>query len=636
MSAFVLCDDSDQVDLARRREPSATIVAVTPGAAWRCQQLGVPYDVLDRSVSAVAMTAFGEATTEAAYRWAAWCDFTLAKQVPSLAEPGFTPARAQLYYIKRCLDAHILPASLLRRFVESVRPARLVVFAQERPTFPDFTVAPGRPYFAWLAEAAVGDLTGVEVWPVPSGETREPPPLAAKPRLADRLAPAVVARRLIRALRDLRACLPGPRVAWLGRGYDWEQIAPELEQRGVRVIECSERIVMGRGRTVTGPSALREQMRATWLAVREKADLWAPLDAVTPRLRVVAAPFLEQLWVTEIPRIHQMFVEARNWLQRRRIGTMVSVDIQSPFMGAASMAARNLGLTRVMSIHTPPGGAAELQVQDAIGPILSDVYLLNGTGDEAYFGTLAARFGTFERARNVLNGSVRLERLAETGPLSAARVKARIRGKDTRPIVLYVPAAFEGPLRYFNGGFNSDVAYLELQQRILRICAQFPGVRVLYKPRTRDNGADVMEQFISRCVPNGDVTWTPMTDLLWAVDAVVIDHPSTTLAEASMTDKPLLIYGDRIWGRLLPTAKGALAHRALVSESPDEFASQVQSFLERNDFTPLTSPDATFRRLFVTHLDDGCARDRAATLVESVIRQGSLQSTPRSESAEHA
>src|SRR5207249_3259452 len=111
--------------------------------------------------------------------------------------------------------------------------------------------------------------------------------------------------------------------------------------------------------------------------------------------------------------------------------------------------------------------------------------------------------------------------------------------------------------------------------------------------------------------------------LMWLADAIVIDFPSTALAEASMTDKPLVVHAGRDWARMTPRAAASLGKRARISETPEQFEMDLRALLSecaQRGLTPAT--DDEFRRLYVTHLDDGRARRRRADVVREVLSGG--------------
>jgi len=183
-------------------------------------------------------------------------------------------------------------------------------------------------------------------------------------------------------------------------------------------------------------------------------------------------------------------------------------------------------------------------------------------------------------------------------------------------MILYVPTVF-GTYGRAVGDLAAypEVSYLEIQQCILRIFTEFPDLRLIYKDLIVANDPNrVMPEFIRRHVPNASVSYQRLTDLMWSVDAIILDHALTALSEVVLTRKPLIVY--------LPQpnsssreARAALRKRATVAETPGDFAQAVRAFLTSRDFSELVEPDQDFLRLYCTHKDDGRSAERAAEVV---------------------
>lgn len=604
-------------------------MALTPECAWACQQQDLAYRRFDDYCSGAALNELAEATLHRQYAWAQWLDTALAQAVPEFAAAGFFPARGQLYLLKRTIDNFILPARLLLDFVGQARPDRVIAF--ERPSFcPSFDGAlRERPLFALVAPAVLGEATRVELWPDVAETRGQQTSGTSIAHLAERVRRAGIARVLRRVAGSLayawRNLAPSRvQIAWVGHDYDLGFAVPLLQRRRLAVRRPPRRANWNR-EFLADAERVRAALEAHWEHLAVAPELWRPLDAVSRSLRHLPEPFLK-VWISRVvPRMWAEFLGARSWLVRGGFKALMGTESSEPLVAAQFMAARGAGVTRIAATHNPPAGAAERPVQDAIGPTQCDVYLVNGEGDVDYFTALGGRLGVFERARTVPVGSARLDAMRRSrAAVNARKLNGRAAVGTPLPTILYVPTNFAGCYQYFNEGYLSDVAYFELQQRILKCCGEFRGIRVLYKPFPGGHAANPIGEFIARHVPNGQVTWTHLDELIWVVDAIMIDFPSTTWAEALLTDKPLLLHAGGDWGRLLPRAKAALQKRAWVSETPDEFEAQVRKFLSAGDFAPLANPDDEFLRLYVTHLNDGRSAERAAEVIARVVLEGEL------------
>lgn len=629
--SLALCDRVDHVRDALAASPAPGIVALTPECAWFCQQHGVPYLRLDDFYSDAEVNAFAEVTLRRQYAWARWVDAALAQAVPEFGANAFTPARVHLCLLKRCLDSIIRPARLLLDFVAAAQPDRIIVFEREPlcPTVMSVPDGPVRPLFAWLAPTIIGRRVKVEVWPEATTEPLQAqaipcPPPRGLGRLAHwiRQRPIGPLDQVALSARNLLA--RRARVAWVGSsGYDLAFAIPTLQRLGVAVMRPDSLTASGRVDQAE-IARLKRLLASRWRDVCAAPEFWQPFDEVSLALRGPIEPFLRQWLLQDVPLMWAAFLSARRWLRRSRCTAVIGVEILPGFSSAVFMAANALGIPRILAIHNG-GLIMDIPVQDCLGPIQSDVYLVYSQAEVDYCDSFQERLGTFPRARVVPAESARLEALRASGKRrSRALLRARLKAGNPAPLLLYVPTQFRSYHRYFGEGNTSDVAYFELQERILKCCAEFPEIQVLYKPFPSEYAVSPMESFLARFVPNGRVIWTPLVDLIWAVDAIIIDFPSTALTEAALTDKPLLVYAGKDWARLLPRAKTALEQRAWVSETPEEFEAQVRQFLSAGKFAPVADPNGEFLRLIGVDGSATRSAERAAEVIAQIALTGRL------------
>jgi len=626
--SFVFCDRVSHVRHVKTESLQSDIVALTPACAWFCQTQDIPYLRLDDYYSSSELNRLAEVTLRREYSWAKWVDETLSQIVPEFAATGFTPARAQLYFLKRSIDSYVRPARILQEFVAKVMPELLIVFKRYPFYYPNLEVPPpGRPFFAWLAPEIVGKTVKVAVlsdillnnyWNQTQWKTKKSFSVFTRRFWWERAGKirARVVRKLELASSALRHVFPSQmRAAWVGDIRELAFSVPILRREGVKVYR-PPRFYNWRWKRAHCVEAehITRTLEKAWGQFADSPDFWKPLDPVSPALRSVAGPFFKKWLTIDVPMAWAEFLGARTWLQEGRFGVMFGTEVQDLSTATQLMAARSLEIPTFLAIHNPPGGAVDLPVQDCLGPIQSDIFLVNGKGDVDYFERLAERLKTFPRGKNIAIGSARLEKMFA---FENKRVKShrRLLKEDGKRFLLYVPTHLFGYARYFNEGNMSDVAYFELQQRILKTCSEFQDVQVLYIPFPSKLVENPIPEFINQRVTNGQVIQGVLCELMWAADGIILDFPSTALAEVVLTNKPLLVYADRDWMPLLPSAKLALQKRAWVSESPEEFEVQVRQFLGAGDFSPVTNPNHEFLRLYGTHMLDGRSAERAAGVI---------------------
>lgn len=606
-----MCDRAQHVEVARTSYPNARVLALTPEAAWACEKHDIQYVTLDDATSDAALNDLGEATTKAQYKWAAFVDQTLRSLVPEFSQSGFAPAQAHLYWLKIVTDAVILPAQCIRDFRKKFRPHTIVVF--ERSEFkPRFAVLEAeRPLHPQLATLLLSDTQFVIESDV--HDVIERP--AVRKWSADRIW-SWVRGRLARLVASLTVRNGRRGIAWLGdTGYAIGDVVDELRKQGYALLLPPRNLERRAGLV-----AERERMHARLADtdVLAHAEIWAPSDAVAPELRDILRPFYEHWLLDIVPLAWTQFLAAREWLADKSIVGTFGVEAQDPQTAVIYNAAGSLGLPRSAFIHN--GGLfQDLPIHDLHGPVQCDTYLVNGRGDADYFESLNARYDVFPRASIVPVGSPRLENLAAAPSARADAIRNDLRKTDTRPLILYVPTLFCGCYRYFGQGHISDVRYWEMQQQVLRSFREFDDVRLLYKPFHSEYAQNPVPDFLKTFVPNAEIVGGRLTDLMWAVDGIIVDFSATAITEIVCTNKPLIIYAGREWARMAPEAIEMLSNRAAIAQAPSEFQEAVAAMLQNRSFEPVPDSAETFRRMYMTHDGSERAAARAARVIATTL-----------------
>ena len=149
-------------------------------------------------------------------------------------------------------------------------------------------------------------------------------------------------------------------------------------------------------------------------------------------------------------------------------------------------------------------------------------------------------------------------------------------------------------------------------------------VRLVYKAIVGTHNGNLLPQIVRQRLSDAIIVENiRVTDLVWAVDSIIVDHPSTALLEVLMTNKPLLVYADKHSLRMFDEAKALLRKRATLVETTEEFVAQVEVFLKDGKFAELSEPDDAFLSAYGTHLSDGLSAMRAANAIETIVRPNS-------------
>jgi hypothetical protein len=181
---------------------------------------------------------------------------------------------------------------------------------------------------------------------------------------------------------------------------------------------------------------------------------------------------------------------------------------------------------------------------------------------------------------------------------------------------------FHGHERYLTPGLlDDDVSYLELQQRILGIFADFPQVRLVYKEFVGgDHTYNPIPDYLRQKLPDALVIRDiPVVSLIWAVDGIICDYPGTALLQALLTSKPVLAYIDNRLFRTFPEAQALLRKRAWLADTADEFATQARMFLANGQPSGANLTNDEFLSAYGTYLNDGRSAERAADLIVGIV-----------------
>jgi hypothetical protein len=622
--ALAFCENVGHIDAARATG-KAEILALTPAAAWACQQRGLCYYKLEDFYSPTELVAQYSSIFGIELQWLNWLDGRLQEVIPHFAVAGFRAASAYQGLLMTLLDEFYVGQFILRRVLAHTKPSE-ILYCSDVPMMPPAhlqhlrSVIPALlPQLSAEAGSSLRELAEPDL----------PNPIGGIPRrLPGVIGPAIKNElRLLRyaGLRAyLRSCMIAPSsaapVLFVGHGYDLDPLALALRRKRCRVEWLDNDLPS----CVCADAPLVAELTARWPEACAMHGLWAPFAewGLKPPGRAQSA--LQHWWQHVVPHLWAGYQRATARLRRKRYVAVVSWEAGTGTLSAPMLqAAQARQVPRIIYQH---GSTGRLRICDPLWHSWlsnSDIFLCYGSATQAHIDQ--ARSINHMLARPHAVGSARLESVLQRLKMERIRAtRAKLMNKDPRPIVLYVPIIFGGYGRDVSGELSGypNVSYLELQQRVLRQFAEFPGVHLVYKDLVAAAGwHNPIPDFIRQQIPNGTTILNPrLTDLVWAVDAIIVDHIITALGEAALTRKRLIVYdgGSPSSDREPPTARAALERRARVASTPEEFVAFTRAFLEANDFSELPEPDDTFLRACVTHQNDGGAVERAADLILSM------------------
>ena len=94
-------------------------------------------------------------------------------------------------------------------------------------------------------------------------------------------------------------------------------------------------------------------------------------------------------------------------------------------------------------------------------------------------------------------------------------------------------------------------------------------------------------------------------------DMFIIDSLGTTLLQALVTDKPVVVFADQRFMHLCAGAEALLRKRVILSKTRDEFLENIAAALQKPRWSRVASVNDEFLQSFGTHQNDGRSTDRA-------------------------
>ena len=136
----------------------------------------------------------------------------------------------------------------------------------------------------------------------------------------------------------------------------------------------------------------------------------------------------------------------------------------------------------------------------------------------------------------------------------------------------------------------------------------------------RCRGANVIPEFIQKTIPDAIIVENrKLTEVMWDVDGIIVDLPSTALLEVLLTDKPILAYVDKAAIQMLESAKQLLRKRAILPETAEEFVAEVEKFLAGNELEDICYTNDEFLLAYGTHSNNGQPVSRIASTISKIL-----------------
>jgi hypothetical protein len=594
------------------------VIAATPDAAHACQKAGIAYSrIEDLTALNLRRSEYTEGLREY-MAWEAWLDEWVRERVPEFGRTSFMPAQgaslslqmvhAEIWSTGRCLS----------ELFDKVKPDIITLWRPLILGIPSYLQPAVNPMVMLAADMAaqraipVRDLAEEAPELRVVGDVQRSDGIRSAVRHAvfngpiRQLAAAYVRGGVGDALRCLvPVWMKREAVLVCGFGYDIQGLVLELRRAGVAV----RQIPNAPGVQPSGDAFLKS-LEGVAERLLAEPRFWDPVERCgVGRTDLWSEPLLHW-WRRILPATWSSFLAAREHFKKKSYRAVVNAGVNEQEEGPMAAAARESKIPTFLYQH---GGSSDLDSLELMGWLRgADTMLLYGEGTAADLSETVPAYAS-HTASLVPVGSARLDEIETRSKASARdRLRADLQAGDERPLVLYVPTHFSQFARAI--GELADlpvVSYFEMLQRVLSLWKEAPGVRLVYKDfRVANDQSRLMPDFIRDNIPGAIVTSQRITDLMWSVDAIVVDHVITAAAEVLITNKPCVFFMPS------PTtqakrARKLLSARARVASTADEFVESVRGLLSKAEYPPLESIDRRFLAAYGTHLDDSESAKRA-------------------------
>lgn len=616
------------------------ILVSTPEAAYACQKLGQTYIKIEDYANVVKRLSEYETVLSGYLEWEDWLNNWAQEAIPEFGRAGFKPARGATFLLQLLFAEIWATATNLHELLESIRPNRVALWP------------PVITHIPWHLQPSISPITflmpviarnrGIDVIDLSEQAPHLTPTtkVGKSSRFRSTLRWVRYQMRQSAVFSELESVWTtglltylkqlspnSSRILMSGFGYELSLLAHEFHKRGVHILQIPDELPPPRlvSQVPPLPADLMYALVAASSRLLEEPALWSPLEKWGVDRTLLWSLPIHFWWLQIVPELWLQFQYAQRLFRRHKITALVTWDTGGSTLGSAvSNASLSAKVPRYIYQHGGSSGLDAKILQMFLRQ--SDVLLVYGQGSAEELQ--ATRPSFLQPCAQVIPvGSGRLDDLQryQKDSIKINNLRTRLRHGDSRPLILYIPTCFGTYGRAISdlAGYP-DVSYFELQQKILLLWRENPNVRLLYKSFfvANDSQSHVMPDFIREHIPGALVTNHRLTDLMWSVDAIVVDHAITALSEVLLTRKRLVVYMPQP-SVVNPESKTLLQKRAAIAEMPDEFVTHVRTLLQADDYHELGNPDDTFLRAYCTYRNDGHSVERAAAVIlQSANRSG--------------
>ena len=638
---IVLCESAQQVHWILHqhelKESISDIISANPDVAWTLQKHNINFVSIEefhRNKSSEE----NESLLLNQINWAKNLDMFLQEIIPDFKTTHFCPARNYLYYLKNSWDTFIQRTDLLEQIVKKETLEEVFFFGNQYPISYNSALTisgsalseciPAWAEYHGIKCTALPAVSGDMFWQrqFHKGEKK-----GIRRKITSKFPPfiithiqSIINNLLLSNFPSGFLSLDKKAKIFVRPPYDLTQdISRQLGKNGFNPLSFNRAVARSQKYVGSLPS-IDHTLTEAWQQVTELELFWQPNGWQNWSSRSGLETLFHHFWFNIIPELWKSMNGSRILIQKERPLAVCVPVVWGPDETGFIMAAHNENIPVIFYQHGASMGDVENLIWDLIDSYYSDYQLVYGEGAANYFRSRSIHSGL--HAVPIPVGSARLDQVGRGMPDKKILVLRRsILGNNNVPIVVYVPGIFSNNFfRYDHQDFR-HCRIFDLRCKVAEFFNNHPEVHFSYKAFLSDGHDPTLEMLKETCPKCSIIDNIPLTELQWAADLLIHEIPSTGMYEGLVTDKPMIVYVNRIYG-MSDEVKNMLEKRVRVAENNDELIEKIKQFLDIGNFSPLGDPNREFVKAFCTHLDDGQSAIRAADAISNIVRTYALGS----------
>lgn len=639
-----ICEDSFSVEFLLKEDADSEQInawlALTPSAAVVLEKNGINYFIVDDFFDEEDLLGNLDDRLRLQVDWAMWVDQILKSKIPEFDQMNYSPAIACFYRIKNYFDRLTTHRFGLQAFLEVYQP-RKIFWVNNSKSIDRHGHNIDYAYVEMILPILCKEYgIEIELYTPEVSNTIQWYKIVFSNFRADlsekKIRIKSVAKKLSsyywnwqsgRTTKEsdniLFSQLSGDTdVLVLQDTYDMGHVLSELKAMRIKTTKLHLMSLLEKSRKMDS-RFVKNALETVWGELRKESKLWSVLEEWTGG-QEVAEPWLAYLMTHTFYEGWKGSIIASQYLSEKKYSAIICSAIQSltPYESGIGVlhAGRNSDIPIFSYLHGSLPGYCHQPIQIFWDMAHSDWHFVYGKYVANYLNQLSEQF-PLNFATALATGSPCAEmdqKSYDSKKINVLRRKLASGGK--KPLILYIPNMITYDRR-LSGDAPACMPSYDLQKKVMTIFGEHKDVQLVYKSFVGSYN-DIMLDFIKSCVPNVIIAKykeVKISNLMWAVDGIILDYPATPIREILLTNKPILTFSDSRYYKMFPEAKTLLRKRCHFSETPEEFLIAVDDFLSAGKYNAIESPNTEFYDNYIQGASEGSPSQNAAHEIIRVL-----------------